>query len=154
MPSRQIPTHRAGIGSAIDFFRRDLSMKLPAMRLLAAFLCVCGIAKGGPELPEGAGKQEVEQLCTGCHSLQPIVSVRHTQTEWRAVVDNMVGLGAEGTDYQMNAAVEYLSQHYGKSRLSWPLYCAGAGLLFGVLLLGRYRLALRTAVRGDVVDKN
>jgi len=107
--------------------------------ILAVFLCMAGIANGQPELPEGDGKQQMEQLCTGCHSLQPIISVRHTEAEWRAEVDNMVGLGAEGTDHEFNAVVKYLSRNYGKSDLSWLLYCAGAGLLFGVLLLGRYR---------------
>jgi hypothetical protein len=120
-------------------------MKLPARRqdrmlwLLAAFLCAAGVAKSAPELPEGDGRQEVEQICTSCHSLQPIISVRHTNAEWRAVVDNMASLGAQGTDDDFNAAVEYLSRHYGKSRLNWPLYGGGAGLVFGGALLGCYR---------------
>lgn len=108
----------------------------------AALLCAAGIASSQPELPEGAGKQQVEQLCTACHSLQPIVTSRHTKAEWRAEVDNMVGLGAQGTDEDFNAVVEYLSRNYGKG-LGWPAYAAGAALAVVILLLSRFLLARR-----------
>lgn len=118
-------------------------MNLPArpqsrIWILAVFLCLSGIARSQPELPDGDGKQQVEQLCIGCHSLQPIVTIRHSQAEWRAEVDRMVGLGAEGSESDLNLVVEYLSSQYGKSDFTWLLYCAGAGLVL-VLLLGRYR---------------
>jgi hypothetical protein len=114
----------------------------PSWILGAIFLCTAGMG-ASQELPEGEGKQQVEQLCTSCHSLQPIISVRHTEAEWRTEVDNMVGLGAQGSDEDFSAAVAYLSRHYGKSRLGWPIYGTGVVLLSGVLLLGRYRRVRR-----------
>ena len=93
----------------------------------------------GQELAEGEGKQAVEEICTSCHSLTPIVSARHTNAEWRAVVDNMASLGAQGNDEDFNAVVEYLSGHYGKSLVDWRVWCAGGGVVFGGVALGCFR---------------
>lgn len=109
----------------------------------AVLLCAAGIAGSQPELPDGEGKRQVEELCTACHTLQPIVTARHTKAEWRAEVDNMVGLGAQGTDQDFNAVVEYLGRHYGKG-LGWPAYAAGTALAAVILLLSRFWLARRT----------
>lgn len=109
---------------------------------LAIFLYATPIASSQPELPDGEGKQQVEELCTACHSLQPIVTARHTKAEWRAEVDNMVGLGALGTDEDFNAVVEYLGRHYGKG-VGWPAYGAGAALAAVILLLLRFWLVRR-----------
>jgi hypothetical protein len=106
------------------------------LTILGGFLC-------GQELPDGPGKQQVEQLCTGCHGLQPVVAVRRTKAEWNAEVQSMVGLGMQGSDSDLNAVVDYLSRHYGKGTLNWSASNAGAGALFlaGVLLLrGWWRL--------------
>jgi len=122
---------------------RPLTPRYSPIWLLAAVLCAAGAASGAPELSDGEGKQEVEQVCTSCHSLQPIISERHTEAEWRAVVDRMAALGAQGTDDEFNTSVEYLSRNYGKSRPSWWLYGIGAGLIFGGLFIGCCRRTRR-----------
>ena len=45
------------------------------------------------ELPEGEGKKLLEERCTSCHDLKPVVSLRQGQDAWRELVFKMRGYG-------------------------------------------------------------
>ena len=47
------------------------------------------------ELPEGEGKKLLEERCTGCHSLEPVVSLKQSQAAWKELIVKMVGYGAQ-----------------------------------------------------------
>ena len=44
------------------------------------------------ELPEGEGKKLVEERCAGCHSLQPVVSLKRSRNAWKELVVKNGGL--------------------------------------------------------------
>jgi competence protein ComEA len=64
------------------------------------------------QLPDGAGKAETEKVCSQCHELARAVSLRQDQAGWAATVDKMVSLGAEASDADLRAVVNYLSAHF------------------------------------------
>ena len=65
-------------------------------------------------LPQGAGKAEVEKMCSGCHGIATSVGTYHTRLEWMGLVDLMRQQGAPGTDEEGEAAVAYLAQNFGR----------------------------------------
>jgi competence ComEA-like helix-hairpin-helix protein len=76
-------------------------------------LLVAGLA-AGQELPDGKGKEAVKKVCSGCHELSTVVGSRRTKIGWERNVDDMVLQGAEGSDEELSAVVEYLTAHFGK----------------------------------------
>lgn len=54
------------------------------------------------------------QVCTVCHGPDLFTAERKTRSDWAALVDKMVDNGANGTDEQLEAIVDYLVAHFGK----------------------------------------
>src|SRR5215468_7069240 len=65
------------------------------------------------DLPEGEGKKLLEERCTSCHDLKPVVSLKQSQSAWKELVVKMVGYGAQLDDKEVNVATEYLTKHFG-----------------------------------------
>jgi len=65
-------------------------------------------------LPEGDGKRLVEEVCTGCHGLDAVVSTHETKEGWQAIVDYMVSRGATAKDEDLKTIVEYLAKNFPK----------------------------------------
>ena len=61
---------------------------IPVALLLAASL-------EAQDLPDGAGKDLVMNVCTVCHDLVRITSKRKTKEEWNEIVDQMATKGAK-----------------------------------------------------------
>lgn len=64
------------------------------------------------QLPDGPGKVETEKICAQCHDLARSTSLHQDRAGWQATMDKMVTLGAEGTDKEFKAVVDYLAAHY------------------------------------------
>src|SRR5215470_2183512 len=80
--------------------------------VLTAALATLSIAVP-QELPEGEGKKLIEERCTSCHTLKPVVSLKQSQRAWRELVVKMVGYGAQLDDKEVDIATEYLTKHFG-----------------------------------------
>jgi cytochrome c5 len=65
------------------------------------------------ELPEGEGKKLVEQRCTSCHSLKPVIDLKQSQGAWKELVVKMVGFGAQLDDKEVDVATGYLTKYFG-----------------------------------------
>jgi quinoprotein glucose dehydrogenase len=62
-------------------------------------------------LPPGGARALVEKTCgTGCHSMEVVTSQRMNQDEWNAVVQGMVARGAQASDAEVQAIVDYLAK--------------------------------------------
>jgi competence protein ComEA len=69
------------------------------------------------QLPEGPGKQETMRVCGTCHPADRAASVRLTRAGWQDVMTKMVGLGAKGTDQELESVLTYLSTNFkGEAR--------------------------------------
>lgn len=66
------------------------------------------------DLPEGKDKDTLQKICVGCHELDVVVAVRRTAIGWRQNVDDMISRGAEGSDAEIGAVVQYLTKYVGK----------------------------------------
>ena len=81
---------------------------------LALAVAIATLAMAVPqELPEGEGKNLVEERCAGCHSLKPVVSLKQSQGAWKELVVKMVGYGAQLDDKEVDVATGYLTKYFG-----------------------------------------
>jgi competence protein ComEA len=65
-------------------------------------------------LPDGPGKEAVQQNCVRCHLLRSLVAARHTRLEWDNVVTDMIGRGAVIPENEIAAIVDYLARTFPK----------------------------------------
>lgn len=82
---------------------------IPAALLLAASL-------EAQDLPDGAGKDLVMNVCTVCHDLMRVTSKRKTKEEWNDIVDQMATKGAKASDEEFDTIVNYLAKNFGKDK--------------------------------------
>jgi mono/diheme cytochrome c family protein len=61
-------------------------------------------------LPEGAGKQLVEQRCVACHDLQRVGTERLGRKDWDRVVGHMLDIGAPMTPDEAKTITAYLRE--------------------------------------------
>jgi competence ComEA-like helix-hairpin-helix protein len=67
------------------------------------------------DLPDGKGKDLVEQVCVGCHGLEVIAGQHATGKGWSGIVDNMIQRGAAATPEEIQTIVGYLAKHFAKT---------------------------------------
>jgi competence protein ComEA len=66
------------------------------------------------DLPNGPGKDALLKICQDCHELDVITSYNQTREGWKKMVAKMGDRGAEGTDEEFAAVVEYLTKYFGR----------------------------------------
>jgi competence protein ComEA len=64
------------------------------------------------QLPPGPGKAETEKLCGTCHEIERSLAPRQDRGAWKATIDKMVNLGANGTEKEFEAVLNYLATNY------------------------------------------
>ncbi len=95
---------------------RSILWAIPAI-VLISFLHVPARA-GDDKFPDGPGKETFLKVCTQCHEADPIATLRYSKDEWKDLVDDMKGKGADATDDECNVIVEYLFKNFGKKEES------------------------------------
>jgi competence protein ComEA len=68
---------------------------------------------GWAELPEGPGKAATAKVCGQCHEAELAASLRQGRDAWNDEVSKMASLGAEGTEQEFAAIVDYLAKYFG-----------------------------------------
>ena len=66
------------------------------------------------DLPEGKGKDVLENVCGACHGVDLIAGRRATKEGWGYIVDDMVSRGASATNEQIKTITEYLAKNLGQ----------------------------------------
>jgi competence protein ComEA len=82
------------------------------LALLAAVTAIF-VGAACAQLPDGPGKAETIKLCSNCHELERSLSLRQDRSGWEATIDKMVSLGAEASDQEIRAVIDYLSANFG-----------------------------------------
>ncbi len=87
------------------------------MRLVIALACVSALvvarsAAAQDTLPDAPGKTEVVNVCGSCHEPQKAASVRLTRKGWSETIDKMKALGAQATEAEFAAVLEYLAAQF------------------------------------------
>jgi competence protein ComEA len=83
-----------------------LNTKIPFLVLS----CTASLAFA--QLPPGAGREETQKVCSTCHELERSVSLRQDRDGWKATLNKMMGMGAQGTVEEFAAVLEYLAATY------------------------------------------
>ena len=65
-------------------------------------------------LPDGPGKDAVGKVCTACHNTDSIRKQRLERDQWSEKMDDMIERGAKGSDEELSAVLDYLTQNFGK----------------------------------------
>jgi cytochrome c5 len=91
-------------------------MIVKPMRLvtLTAFLAAGYVQ--AQDLPDGAGKELVMNVCTQCHDLARVTSKRRSKEEWSDTIDKMAARGAKASDEEFDTIVTYLAKNFGKDK--------------------------------------
>ncbi len=63
-------------------------------------------------LPNGPGKQETIEICGKCHAPERSAALHQSRRGWEITIAKMVSMGAEGSDEQLNAVLDYLSKNF------------------------------------------
>jgi competence protein ComEA len=85
-------------------FQLNIRILLPVLALTAAL--------ASAQLPVGIGREETQKVCSTCHELERSVSLRQDRDGWKATINKMMGIGAQGTPEEFAAALEYLAAQY------------------------------------------
>jgi cytochrome c5 len=92
-----------------------MTAKLKGLVAIAAALLLAASLEA-QDLPDGAGKDLVMNVCTVCHDLMRITSKRKTKGEWNDIVDQMATKGAKASDEEFDTIVNYLAKNFGKDK--------------------------------------
>ena len=71
-----------------------------------------------PQLPDAPGREVLRKICADCHEIEAVIASRRTKIGWRQTTEDMMARGAEGSDEEMVAVVEYLATYFGKVNLN------------------------------------
>jgi competence protein ComEA len=69
------------------------------------------------QLPDGAGRAELEKVCKGCHELGKSVSVRQDRMGWQGTLSKMQAMGTKGTEQEFHAVLEYLAKNFAADEI-------------------------------------
>lgn len=92
-------------------------MKLPPARAAClSFLLVFAAAAADSDLPDGKGKDAIENACTDCHSVERIKAQRLNEEGWNSVIHEMLENGAPINPNDMPLIVSYLVKNFGPDK--------------------------------------
>ena len=91
---------------------------MPGLIAASGLLLIAPARAGDDKFPDGPGKDTFLKVCTQCHEAEPIADLRHSKDEWKDLVFDMKGKGADATDEECNVIVEYLFKNFGKKEES------------------------------------
>ena len=69
--------------------------------------------QAGQAAPASVAEQVLDKSCTGCHNLNRVQNKKLNQADWRATVVRMKDRGAEISDSEIDALVEFLVKTFG-----------------------------------------
>ncbi len=76
-------------------------------------LALCLPLTAQDELPQGKGKETLENTCTECHGLDKVLSQLRSRERWRAIAVAMRSKGATMSDSELDILVGYLFEYFG-----------------------------------------
>ena len=62
--------------------------------------------------PQGPGRETTVKVCGQCHEAEKAASVKLTRTGWNDTIERMKAFGAQGSDQEFQAILEYLFTHF------------------------------------------
>jgi competence protein ComEA len=75
-------------------------------------ISLLALAAAAQQLPDGAGKADIEKRCIGCHEVARSVSLRQDRAGWSTTIAKMTSLGMKASDKELESMLDYLSHHF------------------------------------------
>jgi mono/diheme cytochrome c family protein len=86
--------------------------------IVAIVICMLfsftNIALAQYSLPDGDGKDIINNKCKTCHGLGFIVEGDYTKSQWAKMIKDMKSMGLQLTEDEEKKALAYLTKHFGK----------------------------------------
>ena len=82
------------------------------IRVLPLFLIGLTVATAS-DLPEGKGKDAVENTCADCHTLERIKTQHRDEEGWNSIIHEMIENGASINSDDIKVIVDYLAKNFG-----------------------------------------
>jgi competence ComEA-like helix-hairpin-helix protein len=101
----------------------------------SALLFVLIAAVQGQDLPDGKGKDLVEDRCSSCHGLDLLLAEHDSKAQWSQIVNEMVSRGATGSAEELATIVDYLAANFGPEAAKINVNSAAAEELQSGLML-------------------
>jgi competence ComEA-like helix-hairpin-helix protein len=79
----------------------------------ALLLASCATLEAQSYLPDGKGKEILDNYCQECHGLDPVIQKSLSAVEWRRTIARMVKKGASLKESDVDTLVEYLAAYFG-----------------------------------------
>jgi competence protein ComEA len=64
------------------------------------------------DFPDGPGKATFLKVCSTCHSPNNVLADGQDRDGWESTITKMVGFGAQGTDDELTAILDYLTKNF------------------------------------------
>ena len=98
--------------------RRNRSRARKQASFIAALVLFAGSASGQKAIPDASGEDKAdkaafEAICGTCHLASMVNDIR-SQSEWKETIDQMVKVGAQGTDKQFDRVMRFLLRNWTK----------------------------------------
>ena len=111
----QFEIDRAGHGQRSDQIRilqRSMRNRIPSALVRAAALIGAAVLAfpADDAREEAADKAAFQAVCGSCHALSMVEGLR-TESEWYEEVEQMIKIGAKGTDEQFDRVMSILATH-------------------------------------------
>src|SRR5262249_38150161 len=99
-----------------------LLMLKPSLALIAVALSCLPVqaALAQDALPSGTGQETTVRVCSQCHEAQKAASIKLTRAGWSDEIEKMKALGAQATEQEFLAILDYLSDNL-KGELDRPV---------------------------------
>ena len=101
----------------------------------SALLFVLIAAVQAQDLPDGKGKDLVEDRCSSCHGLDLLLAEHDSKAQWSQIVNEMVSRGATGSAEELATIVDYLAANFGPEAAKINVNSAAAEELQSGLML-------------------
>ncbi len=95
------------------FLRLRLCHAQHSLTACGAIVLLAGLSTGEP-LPDGPGKAATVRVCGRCHSPERAATLHQSRSAWEDTITKMVKLGAQGSDDEFEAVLNYLSKNFAK----------------------------------------
>lgn len=92
-------------------------------------------APQGNTWPDGPGKQQFLQICSQCHGPENVLGQNMDASGWTDVINQMISNGAQGSDADFSAILNYLVTNFGPTPPKVAINKATAGNLHAWLNL-------------------
>jgi mono/diheme cytochrome c family protein len=90
-----------------------ISRRLRVLAVMGVLATAAFVVRADVDLPQGPGKDILENNCEECHGVERIAGKAWTKEKWRATVKDMVSRGAELKPEDIDTLVDYLSTYFG-----------------------------------------